>query len=278
MNILILGAGHSAKRFVQANIQYNDTNIFLNTFSNHYQSTFELAKNYNLTMIDYKKVLQNPNVFDIIIFALHSDIIETYLSDFLQSGYKNKIIFEKPFGKNINNYNVLSNHIKNYNIIFSIMYNRRYDNYYISKKSKHQKYYIKIILSIKRLKNCLIDYLTHFLDYIFFCEETYDYKILSKSFMHNKLQIKLLLDNNSQIDFYFIGENIRTPIYYFNEQLMPSPDYTQTHRRIVKETITKKYNEDYLLKSSLAISKILEELEGIFDYEINNSRRHRCYR
>jgi len=278
VNILILGAGHSAKRFVQANIQYNDTNIFLNTFSNHYQSTFELAKNYNLTMIDYKKVLQNPNVFDIIIFALHSDIIETYLSDFLQSGYKNKIIFEKPFGKNINNYNVLSNHIKNYNIIFSIMYNRRYDNYYISQKSKHQKYYIKIILSIKRLKNCLIDYLTHFLDYIFFCEETYDYKILSKSFMHNKLQIKLLLDNNSQIDFYFIGENIRTPIYYFNEQLMPSPDYMQTHRRIVKETITKKYNEDYLLKSSLAISKILEELGGNFDYEINNSRRHRCYR
>lgn len=278
MNILILGAGHSAKRFVQANIQYNDTNIFLNTFSNHYQSTFELAKKYNLTMIDYKKVLQNPNVFDIIIFALHSDIIETYLFDFLQSGYKNKIIFEKPFGKNINNYNVLSNHIKNSNIIFSVMYNRRYDNYYISQKSKHQKYYIKIILSIKRLKNCLIDYLTHFMDYIFFCEETYDYKILSKSFIHNKLQIKLILDNNSQINFYFIGENIRTPIYYFNEQLMPSPDYMQTHRRIIKETITKKYNEDYLLKSSLAISKILEELGGIFDNEINNSRRHRCYR
>lgn len=259
IKIAIIGGGHSAKRFVEANLEKQ---ISLIHFNDHTKKVKKLASLYSIPIIKEAIFLKDPNIFDICILAVHSDVAEKILKKIIAAKYKKNIIFEKPFAKSLKEFNNILNELKQFNNNFCIMYNRRFEEKFrLSEKPK--EYNWKLLVNEKRFKNVYIDYLPHILDYAFYLENCYKFNLNE---FQNGNDYKTLLGrigNDKKFSIYFYKVDfVKSPIYMLNGIEFKVPNYFESHSKVIDYILNNQNDKRNYIKSAFSIAKLLEVLEG----------------
>lgn len=255
-NILILGGGVSAKRFVESYIYDDDLNITICNMNVCHKSK-EISQIYKLKLINYSDLNKNNiNNYSVIIVAIPLLCKYNIIKKIIDYSYKGYFIIEKPFSNNIHNSNeqikLLAN---NY---FIIPYTRRYLKF----KYEFKDYNIikwHIVNTIPKDK-VLIESIPHIIDFVQYnignCKEidniNYDKDILY--FRYNGKQIKI----------YFNNDNVFT----INNEIMKNIDYIKANNVMLKELLTMNNEKQRLIIDDIKSNMLC--FERITKYERNN--------
>lgn len=256
--LIIFGSGHSAKRFVQANVEVSDINITLAKVVKHQKNTDLLANAFGLQTIKYEQILSNPNMFDIYIFSVTPPVMLKFLIELLEAGLKKPIIFEKPLAYQTKDVSKINFLLKRDKIPFGVMYNRRFDPIFLSSLFQMADEYIwEVAVHQERLANVLYDYVPHLLDYTFFLESSYDFQI-EDTCQNSKETIFSGKLNNKKVILHFYYNDKNAPIYQLNGELLPSPDFMITHHKIISQLLSNQIMEDEIIRSAYSIAQVIE--------------------
>ena len=255
-NILILGGGASAKRFVESYI-YNDDLKLTICSMNIFHKSRELSQKYKLKCINYNSLNKNNiNNYSVIIISIPLLGKFDVIKKIIDYGYKGYFIIEKPFASNIIDANKqLDILINNY---FIIPYTRRYlDFNYIF--NDFNKINWHVVNSIPKDK-ILTESIPHIIDFIQYNIGTCK-KIDNIKYNDNVLSFKY---NDKIIEITFNNENIFT----INGETMKDLDYIKANNIMLIELLAMNKEKQELIIKDLTNNMIC--FERITKYERNN--------
>ena len=255
-NILILGGGVSAKRFIESYIYDSNLNLTICSMNICHKSK-GLSQTYRLELINYSDLNKdNINKYNIIIVSI--PLIGKYnvIKTIIDYGYKGYFIIEKPFSSNVEESNeqikLLTN---NY---FIVPYTRRYLNFkYEFKDNNKIKWHV--VKTIPKDK-ILTESIPHIIDFIQYnigsCNKIDDIK-----YKENILSFQY---DNRTFEIIFNNENIFT----INDEIMKDLDYIKANNIMLMELLAMNKEKQKLIIDDIKNNMIC--FERITEYERNN--------
>ena len=249
INILIVGGGRSGERFISSYIFDREINLTVAGFSKR-NKTRPLAEKYRIPYVEFDE-LDDLSLFDVIILSIPYEIRKYCISIIAQLRFEGKMIVEKPFATNLDDYYWMVDALKN--IPFCVPFSRRYDSRYEIKID--DVVCIKWPIDSYREVNIFRDLVPHCIDWILsgLQQEIRKIDVLYANEKYYKFQI-----NDITVELVFCcGEADRVTL---NDVEYPWIDLYKVNNRLLAELTNQDFNNTKLVKDLYYSSRIMEEL------------------
>ena len=260
MKILIIGGGHSGRRFCEGLLLFSKNEIFLCSASET-GKTIALAQEYNLKFILIDDLQKYVNNFDIIIIAVpignKHNIFEMLIKNY---GYRKSVILEKPLSLEMDHIHKIHILAKTANIKYIVAYNRRY----MSIDKFLNQDLLEIQFPIVDRENALVHGLPHAIDFTMLLLEDI-YLIINRIDINcgncviygcgqkNKFILKIYISNRKENMVRVNDNDINWPSL-------------KVHNQMIKKLNTISMEEvDNNFKKEIIILTIMKEVIGYYE-------------